>query len=364
MLNFLLLMLVPIAIALASILLFKKKVTLSEFGVQLGVPALCLLCGLSFAYCQSVTDTEIWNGRITSKTSLKVSCEHSYRCNCYTTCSTSNKVTSCTEHCSTCYEHSYDVSWRVAASTGETLDISRIDRQGLKMPPRWGISYIGEPFSSEHTYTNYILANPESVLLGGKGDGAHWAPILPSYPNLFDYYRTNHYLNQGVPGQDAAAWEWLMDEINGDLGPRKQVQVLLLLVPTSDARYLLALKDKWVGGKKNDAVVVIGSEDGHKIAFVDVLSWSPNAKFKILMRDQIGQKTLDQRDDIANIIRAVTDTYFVRMHMSDYEYLVRAYQPSAAAMWWLFMIGTVGSLGLAAFTICNEIVDDDGRDYR
>lgn len=359
MVNFLLLMLVPILIACCSIYFFKKKVTLQEFGLQLAVPALCMLAGLGLAYVQSTTDTEIWNGRVTSKTTERVHCRHSYPCRCRTV-----KIgKSSSIHCDTCYVHSYDLDWLIKASTGETTNISKVDSQGLKMPPRWGAAFIGEPYSSSHYYTNYILANPDSVLLGGKGDVKKWVALLPTYPNLYDYYRTVHYINLGVPGQDAATWEWLLDEINGDLGPSKQVQVLLLLVPTDDASYMLALKDHWLGGKKNDAIIVIGSKNGHTIGFVDVLSWTPNAKYKVLLKDAIYAETLDKRDHIATAILQLTQMYFVRMHMKDYQYLMKSFQPSPVAMLWLFIIGSLGSLGLAAFTVCNEITDEDGRNY-
>lgn len=49
--------------------------------------------------------------------------------------------------------------------------------------------------------------------------------------------------------------------------------------------------------------------------------------------------------------------------MSDYKYLMKSFQPSPVAMLWLFLIVSLGSLGLAAFTVCNEITDEDGRNY-
>jgi hypothetical protein len=367
MINFLLLMLVPIGIAIFSILYFKGKVTLAEFGAQLAVPAVCMLAGLGIAYCQSTTDTEIWNGRITAKKMERVHCRHSYRCNCYTSCSGTGHSRSCHQVCQTCYEHSFDQDWNVYASTNESLSINTIDRQGLKMPPRWGAAYIGEPFSSSHWYTNYILANPESVLLGGKGDREKFKAFLPAYPGIYDYYKTPHFLNLGVRSIDqgaSASWEWLLDEMNGTLGVQKQVQILLILVPVADPAYMLALKDHWIGGKKNDAVVVIGTSNGHKIDFADVLTWSPSAKYRILLRDEL-QKigNIDKRDDIAAAISRITKDNFVRMEMKQYEYLVRSFQPSPSAMLFLFLFGTFGSIALAWFTVNNEVVDSDGRRY-
>lgn len=360
MINFLLLMIIPIAIAVVSIFVFKGKVTLPEFGAQLGVPALAVGIALSAAYCQSTSDIEVWNGRITSKVRDEVSCRHSYQCNCVTTCSGSGSNETCTTICQTCWEHSYDVDWNIFASTGEGISIDTIDRQGLRMPPRWGAAFVGEPFSSAHRYTNYILANPESVLLGGKGDVERFKGLIPTYPQVYDYYRTNHVVNMGVPLQDQASWEWLMDEVNGDLGPVKQVQILLMFVKTAEPKYILALKDAWVGGKKNDSLVVIGSEDGRRISFADVVSWTPNQIYKIRLKDDI-QKigTLQKRDDIVKAIRFRTQNDFKRMKMSDYEYLAHSFQPSATVMMWLFILSALLSLGIAAFCILNDEEDYD-----
>jgi len=80
MLNFLLLMIIPIAMAIGSIYWYRSQVTLQEFGAQLAVPAVCMVVGLLMAYYQSTTDIEVWNGRVTAKQSVRVSCRHSHCC--------------------------------------------------------------------------------------------------------------------------------------------------------------------------------------------------------------------------------------------------------------------------------------------
>jgi len=355
MINFLLLMTVPMLIAFGVIFFFRKRVTLGELAIQLAVPAVLLALGLCISYWQRATDTEIWNGKVLSKEGKKVSCEHSYQCNCVTTC-TGGKHNSCTTICQTCYEHSYDISWYVYSTSNQNLTINRVDRQGLTMPPRWAAVYVGEPFSSEHSYTNYILANPDSVLLGGKGDIERFKNLLPSYPRVYDYYKANHVINMGgVPVEDPYSWEWLLSEVNAELGPVRQVNIILLFVKTDDPAYTLALKDHWVGGKKNDVVVVIGSLDGRKISFADVVSWTPNELYRVKLRDSIQfHGRLDRRDEIINNIKRFTLTEFQRMHMKDYEYLVRSFQPSNGAMIFLFILGSLASIGLAFWSVNNH----------
>lgn len=359
MLNFTLLMIIPIAISIASLLFFKGKVTWFEFLGQVGIVAIFVAACLSVSYFSSTTDTEIWNGQITAKDHYRVACSHSYPCHCHMVSSGSGKSRTETEECDTCYRHPYDVDWEVKASTGESLDIDREDSQGLIEPKRWDAAYVGEPFSSSHEYANYILANPDSVLLGSKGDVEKYKNLLPPYPDhIYDYYRHDPVLNMGVPNVDLKTWDWLIREVNKVLGPQKQVNVVVLLVPTDNIDYMQALQEKWKGGKKNDVVVVIGSLDGHKIEWVGVLSWSPNGDFKADLKNQIEDiGTLDRRDDIAASIRNVTAAKFQRMHMKDFKYLMRSFQPSATAMWITFVLSTLLSLGLAAWSIYNDITD-------
>lgn len=250
------------------------------------------------------------------------------------------------------------------ASTGESLSIDRIDRQGLNAPPRWSAVFPGEPFSSEHAFTNYILADPETVLLGGKGDPERFKGLIPSYPQVTDYYKVNHVLNMSVP-VDTTAYTWLVNEANKSLGPKKQVNILLLLVKTADPTYTMALKDVWFGGKKNDVLVIIGSLDGHKIEFADVVSWTPRADFKVELRDAIQQiGTLDQRDQIVQAISNHVSNQFDRMHMKDFQYLARSFQPSRGQMILIFFLSILVSLGLAIWSIKNDITDDGFKPRR
>lgn len=356
MLNFLFLMLVPTFIAMTALALgkfvFKGAVCWWEFALILAVPALAVVLGFTCAYWGRVLDTEVWNGQVTGREQVTVPCSHSYDCNC----SSDSKGN---RHCSTCYEHLHDYDWDVHASTGETVSIARIDPQGRNMPPRFAQVYIGEPFSSRHYFTNYILANPESVLLGSKGDTERFAKFIPAYPDdVYDYYRHDPVINMGVPNVDVKTWNWLFREANKTLGPMKQVNVIVLLVPTNDRNYMLALKDAWVGGKKNDVVVAIGSVDGHKIEWADVLSWTPKTDYKIALKNRIEDiGSLDLRDAIRDAVYTTTVQKFERMHMKDMKYLMRSFQPSATAMWVIFIISTILSLGLAVWSLMNQFTE-------
>jgi hypothetical protein len=346
MLNLMLLMIVPTLIALFCLFFFKGKIMLWEFFGQLLVVALVISAGFWISYAGRVSDTEIWNGKVTERKRVEVSCEHSYKCNCST-----DKDGH--EHCSTCYEHNYDVDWNVYATTGESLEIEREDRQGLVEPKRWDAVYPGEPFSSMHHFENYIRANPDSVLLGTKGDMEQFGKLVPEYNDkVYDYYKHDPVINMGVPNVDMQSWNWLIREVNKELGPVKQINNIVILVPTNDQAYMFALKDAWLGGKKNDDVVVIGSTDGHRIGFADVMTWSTNKAFAIDLKHKIEDiGTLDKKDDIQQAILTISKAEFVRMHMHDMKWLIRSYEPSNATLWWLFFIAVIVEAGLAFASI-------------
>lgn len=351
MINFLILMAIPTILSIGY-LVWKHKNKydwmdlLRDAGLQLGAAAVVILIGLGIAYWQSTSDTEIWNGQVTGKASVEVHCRHNYPCNCRQVCSGSGKNETCSTVCDTCYVHSYDIDWDVYSSTNETVSIDTIDSQGLQMPPRWGAAYVGEPFSSEHTFTNYILANPASVLLGQKGDMKKFGKWIPKYPDVYDYYKTTHFINMGVLHQPDDTWNYLLSMANRSLGPERQVNLIVVTVPTDDPAYMYAFRDAWIGGKKNDAIVLIGSTTGHEIDWVGVVSWTPNKEFNIYVRDRImEQKSLDNRDAIVSVIFQETTNRFKRMHMKDMKFLVRSFQPSGKAMGWILFFGILASVG-------------------
>src|SRR5579863_496186 len=107
MINFLLLMLLPLLVSGGFLYYFKREESWKDFLLQVGIVAVITGIGLGLAYWQGTADTEIWDGQVTNKYSAHVSCEHSYSCNCYTTTDSKGNTE---EHCSTCYEHAYDVS--------------------------------------------------------------------------------------------------------------------------------------------------------------------------------------------------------------------------------------------------------------
>lgn len=303
-----------------------------EAGIQFAISILMCI-GLAVATMSSrytgLQDTEILNGYVQDKRSERVSCSHSYQCNCRTD-SKGNRT------CSTCYEHSYDINWVVDTTVG-SIRIQRVDSQGKREPPRFSAVRIGEPASLESRYTNYIKAIPESIF--NVEDFATNTYTFPRYPHVSDYYRTQHVLDDssGISNSTIAQWDAELKDALKTLGTRKQVNIVVVVTDHSEA-YATELEYAWLRGKKNDVVVVLGIHDDH-VEWAKSFGWSSLTRVFHEIEDRLTGMNLDD-----NIIPAITESvekYYQRESFSQYAYLIEEVSPPAWAVILLFIVNIV-----------------------
>ena len=79
-------LILPTLVALGFLIFGDKQVSLKEFLTQILVQTVLMACVAYGISCENTHDTEILNGRVSKKAREVVSCEHSYSCNCYTSC--------------------------------------------------------------------------------------------------------------------------------------------------------------------------------------------------------------------------------------------------------------------------------------
>lgn len=319
--------LLPIAVKL-----IKKEIPIHVIGMMMGAFVLLACIGFWAGKAQQTLDVEVMNGEVISKRSEHVSCEHSYSCNCRSvqSCSGSGQHRSCSTStvCDTCYEHSYDVDWKVKANIGE-VNISRIDRQGIHTPPRWSAVAAGEPFAKEHFHTNYVKAVPDSIFNTAQNiDKSKFVNMIPAYPhNVFDYYRLNRALTVGVNVPDIQQWSNDISTILKQLGPQKQANIIVVFVKTTDPQYEFALRSAWLGAKKNDVVILIGTENYPKLDWVRILSWTDSELFKIQLRDDLQEFDEIDRVSFMSVIAKNISQSFKRKSMKDFQYLENEINP-------------------------------------
>lgn len=317
---FAILLLVPL-VAIAGFYFAKNAITKKEFAVQVGVQVVVAGVAALLVHYSSVHDTEVWNGVVTAKESNHVSCEHSYSCHCRTDSKGH-------ESCDTCYEHSYDIDWDVHTSNGETITIDRVDRRGTDEPPRFTRVVIGEPTTRPHGYTNYVKASPDT-LFRHQGLTEKYQTVLPKYPDqLYDYFHVDKLVTQDVHVDDRAAWNLGLEKLNAEVGRPKQANVIVVLVRNQPQEYFYALEESWIGGKKNDVVLVVGLDDLLKPQWVTVMAWTTQEIFKVKLRDDVTALGTLDRDKVLATLKADVNQYYVRKPMADFEYLEASITPT------------------------------------
>lgn len=352
---FLLLLIFPVISAIAAFFLLKT-VSWQEF--LLGIGLQCCIVGVSIAiiFHQNTSDIEIWGGVVTSKEHERVHCSHSYRCHCYQSCSGSGKNRSCHQVCQTCYHHSYDVNWFLNTSNQEVVMINRVDWQGVHMPPRWERISLGEPTAVEHSYTNYIKGSPDSLFR--RTASANYK--VPEYPEVYDYYKIRRVLGDIKPS-DYFAWDQELNALNSHIAKQKEVNVIIIFTKY-DRKFLYAAQQKWLGGKDNDVVLIIGTQ-GYNIQWAEVMAWSQNSNLAInLKNDVMDIGVLDK----AMVLKAINKNvllYYKRKSPKDFEYLKSRIHPSTLQLTISMIIGMLVS-GLLAFLFHrHDIFNTDTRRY-
>lgn len=322
--------------------IFGTRITWTEMTLNIVIVLVlfsgCWFIGKGF----KMSDVEILNGHVTGKERLRVSCEHSYQCNCYTTCTGSGSNQTCSQTCSTCYEHLYDVDWRVDMDIGATY-IARVDRQGTTEPPRWTAVKIGEPASLGHSFTNYVKAASSSLFHADDELVKKYKDIIPHYPPIYDYYRVNHIISINVPIDGLAKWNYDIAERLKRLGPKKQANVIVVFVNNSDPNYAYGLRAAWQGFKKNDIIIVVGVTQYPKIDWVNVMSWSKNDMLNVMLRDEIMSLKEISRSKFLDVVENITLQYFERRSMEEFQYLKDDIEPPLSAMIFATIIALFGS---------------------
>lgn len=312
-----------------------------------------------FSFKSQITDYEIWNGEITGKAKVDVSCEHSYSCNCRESCSGSGSSRSCSTTCDTCYEHFRDYDWRVYTNITD-FNIDRIDRQGTGQPPRWTKVQKGDPLAMQRSHVNYVKAVDASLFNFSTNVNTALDKYVPAYPiNVYDYHYLDRILMVNMPPiKDLPRWNYELALRLKQLGPQKQANVILMLAKLDDPNFEYSVRKQWLGAKKNDIVVILGTPNYPEISWVRIVSWTEREDFKVQLRDALQElKTVDMIP-VLNIIQEHTMKTFTRKRMRDFEYL----KSEVLIPNWAFILGIIlGPLIAVGFTLFKVYEDYDRR---
>lgn len=122
----------------------------------------------------------------------------------------------------------------------------------------------------------------------------------PKYPDeIYDYYRINRVVNldKSISKDIEQTLNIELMKLNGKISD--QYQISLAIVTThKPEKWFYDLRSAWMGGKKNDAIIVIGLSDD-KIVWSNVMAWTTDKVFEVKLRDSLMQQ---DKFDVNNII--------------------------------------------------------------
>jgi hypothetical protein len=322
---------------------FNWEYTWKEFAIQAGGTLLVLtLVFFAGSYGQTY-DTQLINGVVTEVDAKQETCPTGWRssrdsfCTEYrtrqvyshTTCSGTGTSRSCTRHYDTEYNYIYGWERRyfVESDIPESYEITRTDRQGAVVPPRFASITIGDAVTGSYSYTNYIKASVDSLF----AEDAPTESVPIAYPRVRDYYVANRVIFTGYEASSTLFQEWNKSfaAVNGNI--RETGANAIVVVTGNRPEFALALARSWEAHNINDVVTVIGM-DGDAVSWVDVRSWSSNSIVAIAIENDIlALKTLDTSAIDAIIESAILNNFELKS-MDEFEYLAEEIVPPMWAM--------------------------------
>ena len=297
------------------------------------------------------SDIKILNGHVLSKKYEKVSCGHSYSCNCRSVSCGKN----CTSTvCDTCYEHSFDIDWVIKSSVGD-FNINRVDRQGLKEPNRWSVANKFDPVSRTTSYKNFVKGVPHSIYSNYSD-----SEDFPQYPaKTHDYYHVNRTVSHGAKIPDIAEWNKQIESISPRLGSSLNANAVIIFTDKS-RQYAYDIEKNWLNGKFNDVLVVIGTKNYPKTDWVKVLTWSKVGLVRIAIEDALMDKKISPKLDplkTTKLIEGIMIANYQERDPMDFDYLEDEIKPPNWLIILFSLIGMIGSVALAYYFGNNDLDD-------
>ncbi len=343
-----LLFLIPLLVGGGCLLLYPTTFSKKEFLLQLFLSCTLITICFQMAKWKSLEDTEHWNGRILSKHHGTESC-----CHCRSVCDRRDSKGNCTSSHEEC-DHIFDYWWSVKVSTGDTLNDGC---NGSSFTPSWwGKARIGDPASVEHGYQNYLRADSDSLFAHHTAHKKYLHDVPQGIPPVHDWFRVEKVIARGV--SIPKGWNEGLQEINADLGKKKQVDLLVYLTNSADPTYADAVEEKWLYGPKNAVIVVLGIPEGRAIAWARVVSISKIEALKISLRDNLQGRALDD-PEILSFLRKEVEEKFHRTPMEEFSYLASAAKPQGVWLFLLFLATIVISVGLAIWMHREDVFGDE-----
>ena len=208
----------------------------------------------------------------------------------------------------------------------------------------WGVNVNRwcEPVTDSRSFENRIKAAPSVFSFVKVPTNINVFP----YPNNKDVFHSDRLLGE------ARKIDWLkFDQLNSYLGARKKINLIMVGFKDSDSMLAEYQKAAWIGGKKNDIVLMYNLNSGStKPSWTRVFGWSESELCKrnletILLLNPIDDNLLEQ------INKEIVANYIIK-DWSKFDYLT--IEPRTIHFVWFFVILGLTQIGLYVYFHHNE----------
>jgi hypothetical protein len=349
MLLLIILVFIPVGIVCAGAWRLRGTISVAEAVVACLI-SVAVQAGAWYGLrAQGLQTLEYWNGVVSAKPKGTRPC-----CHCTTVCDSTDQDGNCTSSHEDC-DHWRDYWWKLEFSTG---DVQFSNCNSSPEPPRWWRdTRRGDPASLPHAYTNYLRADPESIL-------HHTAEpeqlrTVPKFPTVGPYaHEVPKVLTDGTTGVPLG-WQDELMRVNARLGQRVKrcldggevkdvctrlgIDLMVVLTSQSDPSWAHAVEAAWLYGPKNAFIVVIGMDSG-VIAWARTVSISETSQATAILSHELPGKTLEL--ETLRFIGQVTTTHVRRTPMAEFRYMLIEAQPRGWRVGVLFLLALALGIGL------------------
>lgn len=184
------------------------------------------------------------------------------------------------------------------------------------------------PAAYTYHYDNYVKGAKFTLYRQRGLNPENYKGLILPYPELEDHGFGSIYLNRvHVAGVSVPeAWRQELNRrisiMATEVGPTRQACPQIYIVGTTDHGFANVLRQEWVGGKKNDVILIIGMKKWPEIEWSQVMCWSERQDFPLkLASDTVELKDASDPSKVLSIFEKNMRLY-KRQSFKKFRYLL------------------------------------------
>lgn len=348
------LVVIPVIAILVLLFFYRKNTTWWEYLMLFGVAVLIIAAMKVIGEKSQSNDTEYWGDLIKkAKYYEAYSIWDDETCTRSVACGKDDKGN--TKYCDEKYDcshlDSHPAHWEITTILGWEMSISKefyeylvkkfgvnvqfkdmnrrsecglgdyVVKDGNMYFVEWdGNSAKSEAVVKTHTYENKVQCSRSIFNYRDIDEDEAKKAGLYSYPKISDHRAPNILGGQGCAANLDSA-EQRLGYLNGNLGPKKQLRVQVLIFKDKPLSIAKLQEAYWKNGNKNEFVVTIGLDKQNKATWCYVFSWTEIAELKISTRDYVMSQEKFNPLALADYLSKELEAKWVRKQFKDFSYL-------------------------------------------